>query len=77
MLLITLNSIEDCVKKYAKGYALVNRAPDLAIGLNCSVNEEDKEMLLNDLDTILPYGLYFTHEYENGHLKLTFKEMKQ
>lgn len=75
MLLTTLNTIEKNIKKYAKDYALINRAPDLAVQINCSINEENKEILLNELDTVLPYGIYFSHEYKNGHLKIVFKEV--
>ena len=40
------------------------------------VNEENKELFLNELDLILPLGLIFSHEYENGKLKVIFKEVQ-
>lgn len=75
MMLFIIESIEKEIKKYTEGYALQNRAPDLAIGFICHINEEDKECLLSDIDKVLPYGMTFSHIYENGKLDLTIKEL--
>ena len=73
----TFCNIDSIVKKYTDGYMLGNRSPDLAVILTALVNDEEKEYILNDLDKELPYGLYFSHEYENGKLKIVFKEVSQ
>ena len=75
MMLFIVESIEKEIKKYAKGCTLQNRAPDLAVGFICHINEEDKECLLSDIDKVLPYGMTFSHTYENGKLDLTIKEL--
>lgn len=76
MMLFIIESIENMIRKYTQAYALQNRAGDLAVGFICHINEDDKESLLNDLDVSLPYGLTFSHTYENGKLDLTIKEVQ-
>lgn len=75
MMLFIVESIEKEIKKYTEAYALHNRAPDLAVGFICHINEEDKECLLSDVDKVLPYGMTFSHTYENGKLNLIIKEV--
>ena len=76
MFLIILDTIEQHVKKYTEAYRFGNN-PNLDVELIANINEEDKECLLNDIDLNLPYGLNFSHTYENGKLKVTFKELIQ
>ena len=77
MFLMILEKIEAEIKKYTEAYVFVNALPDFRVCFRASINEEDKELLLNDLDLVLPYGLTFSHEYENGHLIVKFKEVVQ
>ena len=63
-------NIDEIVKKYTEAYAIFNRPEDLSVGLQAHVGEEDKEFILNELDCVLPYGLNFSHTYENGKLKI-------
>lgn len=74
MFLMILDSIEQCVKKYTSAYRFGNNQ-DLDVELIANINDENKECLLNDIDLNLPYGLNFSHIYENGKLKVTFKEL--
>lgn len=74
MFLMILDTIEKCVKKYTEAYNFGNSS-DLNVELIAHLNEEDKECLLHDIDLNLPYGLNFSHIYENGKLKVTFKEL--
>lgn len=73
MMLMILDIIENCVKNYTDAYIFTNRASNLAVELNCHISEDNKERLLNDFDIQLPYGLFFSHEYENGKLKVIFR----
>ena len=77
MLFMILEKVEEQIKKYTEAYMFMNALPDLAICFRANINEEDKELLLNDLDLVLPYGLTFSHEYKNGHLTVKFKEVVQ
>ena len=74
MFLMILDTIESHVEKYTEAYRFGNN-PNLDVELIANINEEDKECLLNDIDLNLPYGLNFSHVYENGKLKVTFKEL--
>ena len=77
MMLFIVDSIEKIIKKYTTNYVLENRSPDLSIGFICSIdNDESKELLLNEVDLTLPYGLSFSHTYENGKLDLNIKEVE-
>ena len=49
--------------------------PNLDVELIANIKEEDKVYLLSDIDMHLPYGLNFNYIYENGRLKVTFKEL--
>ena len=71
MLLMILDNIEQCVRKYTEAYRFGNNF-DLDIVLIANLNEESKECLLNDIDMNLPYGINFSHEYKNGKLEVTF-----
>lgn len=75
MMLFIVENIEKLIKQYTEAYAIQNRAKDLAVGFMMHINEEDKELLLNDIDKYLPYGLTFSHTYENGKMDLTIKEV--
>lgn len=68
--------IDKIAKKYTEAYAIYNRPKDLSVMLQAHVNEEKKECILNELDCVLPYGLNFSHTYENGKLQVIFKEDK-
>lgn len=74
MLLMQVLEIEKFVKKYTEAYIFGNDK-DLNVFLNCKLNEEDVEFLLLDIDESLPHGINFSHIYDNGDLKVTFKEM--
>lgn len=75
MFLMILDSIKSCVKKYTKAYMFGNNPKNFNVELIANINDEDKECLLNDIDMHLPYGLNFSHTYENGRLKIIFKEL--
>lgn len=57
--------IDEIVKHYTGAYAINGES------LICHIDDEEKELLLNDLDL---NGIYFSHEYEEGRLKVTFEE---
>lgn len=71
----TFCRIDEIIKRYTEAYIMYNRPNDLAVGLEASVNEDDKEWILSELDCKLPYGIDFTHTYINGKLQVIFKEV--
>ena len=71
----TMLQIEEKLNKYSSEYEIKN-VEALNIFISAHLNEENKELFLNELDLILPLGLIFTHEYENGRLKVIFKEIQ-
>lgn len=75
MLLSIIMDIENKVKKYTEAYRFGNDH-DLNVCLWCSIDEEDKEHLLDLIDRSLPYGTNFEHTYnERGILTVTFKTL--
>lgn len=68
--------IKEKLDKYSSGYAIGNDVDTLNVFISAHLNEENKELFLNELDLILPLSLIFTHEYENGKLKVIFKEVQ-
>lgn len=72
----TMSQIKEKLDKYSSGYAIGNDVDTLNVFISAHLNEENKELFLNELDLILPLGLIFTHEYENGKLKVIFKEVQ-
>lgn len=72
----TMSQIKEKLDKYSSGYAIGNDVNTLNVFISAHLNEENKELFLNELDLILPLGLIFTHEYENGKLKVIFKEVQ-
>lgn len=60
----TFVKIDEIVKHYTGAYAINGKS------LVCHVNDEEKEFLLNDLDL---NGIFFSHEYSEGRLEVTFK----
>lgn len=72
----TMLQIKEKLDKYSSGYAIGNDVDTLNVFISAHLNEENKELFLNELDLILPFGLIFTHEYENGKLKVIFKEVQ-
>lgn len=72
----TISQIKEKLDKYSSGYAIGNDVDTLNVFISAHLNEENKELFLNELDLILPLGLIFTHEYENGKLKVIFKEVQ-
>lgn len=64
--------IDTIVKRHTEAYILTNRESDLKVVLTASVNDEQKEFILNDLDYCLRDLINFSHEYENGKLQITF-----
>lgn len=71
----TMLQIEEKLNKYSSEYEIEN-VEALNVFISAHLNEENKELFLNELDLILPLGLIFTHEYENGRLKVIFKEVQ-
>lgn len=71
----TMLQIEGKLNKYSSEYEIEN-VEALNVSISAHLNEENKELFLNELDLILPLGLIFTHEYENGKLKVIFKEVQ-
>lgn len=71
----TMLQIEGKLNKYSSEYEIKN-VEALNVSISAHLNEENKELFLNELDLILPLGLIFTHEYENGKLKVIFKEVQ-
>lgn len=71
----TMLQIEGKLNKYSSEYEIEN-VEALNVSISAHLNEENKELFLNELDLILPLGLIFTHEYENGRLKIIFKEVQ-
>lgn len=72
----TMLQIKEKLDKYSSGYAIGNDVDTLNVFISAHLNEENKELFLNELDLILPLGLIFTHKYENGKLKVIFKEVQ-
>ena len=71
----TMLQIEEKLNKYSSEYEIEN-VEALNVSISAHLCEENKELFLNELDLILPLGLIFTHEYENGKLKIIFKEVQ-
>ena len=71
----TMLQIEEKLNKYSSVYEIKN-VEALNVFISAHLNEENKELFLNELDLILPLDLIFTHEYENGKLKVIFKEVQ-
>lgn len=71
----TMLQIEEKLNKYSSEYEIEN-IEALNVSISAHLNEENKELFLNELDLILPLGLIFTHEYENDRLKVIFKEVQ-
>lgn len=60
----TFIKVDEIVKHYTGAYAINGGS------LICHIDDEEKEFLLNDLDL---NGIFFSHEYEEGRLEVTFK----
>lgn len=71
----TMLQIEEKLNKYSSEYEIEN-IEALNVSISVHLNEENKELFLNELDLILQLGLIFSHEYENGRLKVIFKEVQ-
>ena len=71
---ITMCEINKTIEKYTKKYIIGNNIDTLNVFIQANMNEESKELFLNDLDTILPLGLFFKHTYENNKLVVEFFE---
>ena len=71
----TMLQIEGKLNKYSSEYEIEN-VEALNVFISAHLNEENKELFLNELDLILPLGLIFSHEYENDKLKVIFKEVQ-
>ena len=71
----TMLQIEGKLNKYSSEYEIEN-VEALNVSISAHLNEENKELFLNELDLILPLGLIFSHEYENDKLKVIFKEVQ-
>ena len=70
----TFNKIKDIVDVYSREYIVGNRKEDLSVFVEIkNIDEEKKEFLLCELDKKMPLGVIFTHDYENGRLKIVFR----
>lgn len=69
--------VDEVLRKYTGAYAFFNDK-ELNLALMANVSDTEKELILNDLDMLLPLGIIFNHEYnnENGKLNITFKEIR-
>lgn len=76
MNLNTFNDIKTLINKYTNDFNIKNNK-DLNVEIIATIDEEYKEMLLSELDQILPLGLIFNHEYINGQVLITFKEVEK
>ena len=67
--------IDEVLRRYTGGYAFFNDK-ELNLALMANVSDTEKELILNDLDKVLPLGIIFSHEYnnQNGELNIIFKE---
>lgn len=68
-------NLDDIVKRYTQSYIFENNTENLCLQLIADVTEDDKEWILSEFDCKLPYGINFSHTYENGRLTVLFKEM--
>ena len=69
----TFNKIKDIVDVYSREYIVGNRK-DLGVFMEIiNIDEEKKEFLLCELDKKMPLGVIFTHDYNNGRLKIVFR----
>lgn len=68
--------VDEVLRKYTGAYAFFNDN-ELNLALMANVSDTEKELILNDLDMLLPLGIIFNHKYnnENGKLNITFKEI--
>lgn len=73
---VIMCEINKTIEKYTKKYIIGNNIDTLNVFIQANMNEESKELFLNDLDTILPLGLFFKHTYENNKLVVEFEEME-
>ena len=73
---VTMCEINKTIEKYTKKYIIGNNIDTLNVFIQANMNEESKELFLNDLDTILPLGLFFKHTYENNKLIVEFEEIE-
>ena len=70
----TFNKIKDIVDVYSTEYIVGNRREDLSVFVEIkNIDEEKKEFLLYELDKEMPLDVIFTHDYENGRLKIVFR----
>ena len=73
---ITMCEINKTIEKYTKKYIIGNNIDTLNVFIQANMSEESKELFLNDLDTILPLGLFFKHTYEHNKLVVEFEEIE-
>lgn len=73
---VTMCKINKTIEKYTNKYIIGNNTDTLNVFIQANMNEESKELFLNDLDTILPLGLFFKHTYENNKLFIEFEEIE-
>lgn len=71
---MTFEKIHDVLNKHTGAFVIGNDVDTLSLCAIAYISDTEKEVILMDLDKILPMGLVFSHEYENGKLKILFKE---
>lgn len=75
MNMFVFSMIDDIFRKYTGAFGVTNEFRTLNPTIIAHVSDSEKECILNDLDIKLPYGVNFSHSYENGRLKVIFKEL--
>ncbi|MBR3209107.1 MAG: hypothetical protein IKF82_02445 [Bacilli bacterium] len=75
MILSLFNNIKQIAETKLNDLNIENDE-NLNICLSGKCSEEDKELLLCELDKNLPIGIFFHHEFKNGKLKIIFEEVQ-
>lgn len=74
MNLKTMNEIIKIVEQYGTVDEIGNNE-DLNVFIETNVNDEDKEMILSEMDMVLPENMFFSHTYEDDKLNIEFKNI--
>lgn len=77
MNLKTIKRVLTELNKYTNECNIGNEPDTFDVFIEANIEEEEKELFLHDLDSVLPYGITFNHEYKNGKMKVKFKEVAQ
>lgn len=74
MMLIIMKAIENIVDEYADDYRFIN---DHEFNVVCQIDtdEERMEIILAEIDEVLPAGIIFSHVYMADEYEITFKKI--